>query len=68
MIWQVVPQYVPMAGESTAMTSLGTVVTQMFTWVGNVVSTISGEPLLLLAVGIFCAGAAIGLAHRLIGR
>lgn len=54
------------AGEG--LTSLGTVVAQMFTWVGSVVTTIVGSPLLLLPVGIFAAGAAIGLAGRLIGR
>lgn len=54
--------------ESGDLTNLGTVVTQMFSWVGNVVSTITSSPLLLLSVGIFAAGAAIGLAQRLIGR
>lgn len=50
------------------MGSLGTVVSQMFSWVGDVVTTIVSTPLLLLPVGIFAAGAAIGLAQRLIGR
>lgn len=50
------------------MTSLGTIFTQIMTWVGSLVTTISSEPLLLLPVGIFVVGAVIGLASRLIGR
>lgn len=50
------------------MTTLGTIFTQIMTWVGDLVTTISGEPLLLLPVGIFVVGAVIGLASRLIGR
>lgn len=51
-----------------AMATLGTIFTQIMTWVGDLVSTISSEPLLLLPVGIFVVGAVIGLASRLIGR
>ena len=51
-----------------AMTTLGTIFTQIMTWVGDLVTTISSEPLLLLPVGIFVVGAVIGLASRLIGR
>lgn len=53
--------------EGTAdLTSLGTVFTQLMTWVGNLVTTISDKPLLLISVGIFVAGAVIGLGRRLI--
>lgn len=53
--------------EGTAdLTSVGTVFTQLMTWVGNLVTTISGSPLLLIPVGIFVAGAVIGLGRRLI--
>ncbi len=52
----------------TGMTALGTIFTQIMTWVGDLVSTIADEPLLLLPVGIFVVGAVIGLAGRLIGR
>lgn len=53
---------------NVGMTSLGTIFTQIMTWVGSLVTTISAEPLLLLPVGIFVVGAVIGLASRLIGR
>lgn len=52
----------------TGMTSLGTIFNEIMTWVGNLVTTIAGTPLLLLPVGIFVVGAVIGLASRLIGR
>lgn len=52
----------------TGMTALGTIFTQIMSWVGDLVSTIADEPLLLLPVGIFVVGAVIGLAGRLIGR
>lgn len=54
--------------STTGLTSLGSIFTQIMTWVGNLVTTIAGEPLLLLPVGIFVVGAVIGLAGRLIGR
>lgn len=52
----------------SAMTTLGTIFTQIMDWVGDLVTTISSQPLLLLPVGIFVVGAVIGLASRLIGR
>lgn len=53
---------------SSGLTTLGTIFTQIMTWVGSLVTTIAGEPLLLIPVGIFVVGAVIGLASRLIGR
>ncbi len=53
---------------STGLEALGTIFTQIMTWVGTLVTTIADEPLLLLPVGIFVVGAVIGLAGRLIGR
>lgn len=53
---------------SAGMVSLGEIFTQIMTWVGTLVTTISSTPLLLLPVGIFVVGAVIGLASRLIGR
>lgn len=52
------------------MASLGTLFTQFTTWMGTIVSTMTaeGNEIMLLPVGIFCVGAAIGLASRLIGR
>lgn len=55
-------------GVSTGLEALGTIFTQVIAWVGNLVTTIASQPLLLLPVGIFVVGAVIGLAGRLIGR
>lgn len=57
-----------MEGVTTGLEALGTIFTQIMTWVGSLVSTIADQPLLLLPVGIFVVGAVIGLAGRLIGR
>ena len=53
---------------TTGMESIGTVAEFLWTQVGSVVTTITSTPLLLIPVGIFVAGAAIGLAKRFIGR
>ncbi|MBR5544620.1 MAG: hypothetical protein IKU66_04025 [Clostridia bacterium] len=52
------------------MASLTTLFTQFTTWMGSVVTTMTaeGNEIMLIPVGIFCVGAAIGLAGRLIGR
>jgi len=47
---------------------IGTVAAFLWEQVGDVVTTIVSTPLLLIPVGIFVAGAAIGLAKRFIGR
>lgn len=56
--------------EETTSTGME-VLTTVFTWLseqfGDLVTTISTTPLLLLPVGIFATGAVIGLAKRLIG-
>lgn len=57
-----------MEGASTSLAGVGQVFTQVGTWVGSMVTTISNQPLLLLPVGIFVFGAVIGLCSRLIGR
>lgn len=57
-----------MENVSTGLEALGTIFTQIMSWVGTLVTTISSQPLLLLPVGIFVVGAVIGLAGRLIGR
>lgn len=54
-------------GVTNSLTNVGTVFSQLGTWVGSLVDVITGEPLLLIPVGIFCFGAVIGLAKRLIG-
>lgn len=56
-----------MADEITAdLGAVKTVVTYLFEQFGSLVNTIASQPLLLIPVGIFVAGAVIGLAKRLI--
>ena len=52
------------------MTSLGTLFTTFTGWMGDIVETMtsSGNEIMLLPIGIFVVGGAIGLASRLIGR
>lgn len=57
-----------MEGVVSGMESLGTVASFLWEQIGDVVTTIQATPLLLIPVGIFVAGAAIGLAQRFIGR
>ena len=53
---------------TTGLEALGTIFTQIMTWMGDLVNTIISKPILLIPVGIFVVGAVIGLASRLIGR
>lgn len=55
-------------GVLTGMEQIGTVATFMWDQIGDVVSTISSQPLLLIPVGLMVVGAAIGLSKRFIGR
>ncbi len=56
-----------LAGEvTTNLDGLATVFSQLMTWIGSLVTTIASNPLLLVSLGIFVAGAVIGLAVRLI--
>ena len=52
---------------TTGLEALATIFTQIMTWMSSLVTTIVSTPLLLIPVGIFCVGAVIGLAKRLIG-
>lgn len=56
------------ATAGDGLTNVGTVADFLWTQIGSVVTTIVSTPLLLIPVGIFVAGAAIGLAKRFIGR
>ena len=57
-----------MGGAAVTMgESFLAVVSQVFTTMGQVVTTISTQPLLLIPVGVGFAGAAIGLAKGLMG-
>lgn len=50
------------------LTELGTVVTQVMTWVGTVATTIVDTPLLLLTTGFLVLGGAIGIFGRLLSK
>lgn len=52
---------------STVITSLGTIITALMGYVGDVIDTIVGNQLLLIPFAIFVVGAAIGLFSRLFG-
>lgn len=57
-----------LSGESLGgLDAVTTVVDFLFDQFTNLVQTIASTPLLLIPVGIFMAGAVIGLAKRLIG-
>lgn len=59
-----------MEGAVNAMAGLGTLFTQITSWMGSIVTTMTaeGNELMLLPLGFFVVGGAIGLAGRLIGR
>lgn len=50
------------------LTELGTVVTQVLVWVGNVAETIVSTPILLLTTGFLVLGGAIGIFGRLLSK
>lgn len=50
------------------LSTLGTVVTQVLTWVGSVASTIVQTPLLLVTTGFLMLGGAIGIFGRLLSK
>lgn len=50
------------------LATLGTVVTQVLTWVGTVASTVVSTPLLLLTTGFLVLGGAIGIFGRLLSK
>lgn len=53
--------------EGNILTTLGSVVTQVMTWLSTVLTTIIGNELLLIPFAIFVVGACIGLVKRLLG-
>lgn len=57
---------VVLAGEASALTNLTTAFDFIKTVFSGMVTVIMSEPILLIPVGIFVAGAGIGLAMRLI--
>ena len=57
----------PAVTVATLLTSVGSVFTKVIGWVGDVASTIAGDPILLLAcVGIPLCGLGIGMFKRLL--
>lgn len=50
------------------MANLTTAFEFVTTAMGDMVTTVLSQPIFLLPIGIFVAGAAIGLCSRLIGR
>lgn len=57
-----------MEGATGAMEAITTVTTFIWSQIGEVVTTITSTPLLLIPVGLFVAGAVVSLAKRFIGR
>lgn len=52
------------------MAGLGTLFSTFTGWMGDIVTTMTaeGNEIMLIPIGIFVVGSAIGLASRLIGR
>lgn len=50
------------------LSSLASIVTQVVSWVSSVASTIVSTPILLLGVGFFVLGGAIGIFGRMLSR
>lgn len=59
------PTVTPMG---SLLAELGEVVTAVLGYVGDVCSTIAGQPVLLLTMGILLIGGAIGIFGRLLSR
>lgn len=57
----------PTLAATTDLTTLGTVFTQILTWAKDFLTFVSGEPILLIGLAIFCVGASIGIVRRMLG-
>lgn len=53
---------------SSFLSDLGTIATQIFSWVGTVAETIVSHPLFYLTIGFLVVGGAIGIVSRLLSR
>ena len=53
---------------SALLTSLTTVGTQILSTIGNICTTIVGQPILLLTVGFLFVGGCVGIFGRLLSR
>lgn len=56
-----------MEGVVTNLDGIGIVFTQLMEWMGELVTVISANPLMLISTSIFVAGGVIGLGKRVIG-
>ena len=56
------------SGMADLLSELGSVVTQVLTWVGNVATTIVSTPILLLTTGFLVLGGAVGIFGRLLSK
>ena len=58
----------PILADTTpaSLTTLGTAFSQITTWMGSIVSTITADALYMVALAIWVVGAVIGLGYRLI--
>lgn len=50
------------------LSSLASVATAVFGWVGDVASAIVGSPILLLTTGFLVVGGAVGIFGRLLSK
>lgn len=53
---------------STFLNTLGSIITEALTWVGQVGGAILADPVLTFSLGIFALGAAVGIFGRLLSR
>lgn len=58
----------PTITMASLLQELGTVVTNVMDWVGDVATTIVSTPLLLLTTGFLVLGGAIGIFGRLLSK
>ena len=56
------------ATMASLLTDVGSVATQVFSWVGSAADTIVSTPILLLSTGFFVVGGAVGIFGRLLSR
>lgn len=53
-----------MEGTTNLLTTLGTVLTDVWSWFGDVIDLAGAQPVLLIPLGIGVAGSMIGLFKR----
>lgn len=49
---------------SSELTNIGTVFSQIMTWFGTFLSTVTTHPVLMIGISVFLVGAVIGLVYR----